>query len=112
MIPDAYGCLKLKRVTDKQGVRFIPVVYTSRAMEWLNLRRAFNQVLSHFELSEHLSLDFIALSWSYHKNLSTKFYQPSKVFKQFSFVDLLDDSAAYICMSALRLKPFLDPLTA
>ena len=80
-------------------------------MEWLNLRKAFIQVLSHFELSEQLLLDFIVLSWTYCKNLSTELYQPSKVFKQFSFVELLDNSNACVCMSASRLKPFLDPLT-
>ena len=111
VIPDAYGRLQLKRVSDKQGVRFVRVLYTSRAMEWLNLRNAFIQVLSHFELSEQLSLDFIALSWTYRKNLSIELYQPSKVFKHFVFAELLDESLTCVCMSASRLKPFLDPLT-
>ena len=107
--PDAFGRLKLSRISDKGGVRFVHVLYTSRAMEWLNLRKAFHQVLLHFALTEHVSLDSVAISWSYRKNLSKTLYQPSKVFKHFSFADL---SASCVCMFALRLKPFLDPLIA
>lgn len=81
-------------------------------MEWLNIRQLFTEVLAHFDLIDLVSLDHIAFSWTYDCNLASKVYKPSMVFKQFSFVHLLDDSAKCLCSSAQRFHAFLDPLTA
>jgi hypothetical protein len=81
-------------------------------MDWLNLRQTFNEVLSHFELLDKVSLELIAFSWSYDRNLTTKFYRPSAVFKNFSFINLLDENSNCVCSTAYRLLPFLDPTTA
>jgi hypothetical protein len=106
-----YGRIILQRTNDLQGVRFIVVHYCSRALEWLNLRQCFTKVFSHFNLSEHISLEKIAFSWTYDKNLASRIYKPSNVFRHFSFIDLLDESSICVCLSVKRFRPFLDPLT-
>jgi hypothetical protein len=80
-------------------------------MEWLNLRQLFTEVLEHFGLSASISLDCIAFSWTYDTNIAAKLYKPSAVFKNFSFVNLFDENSKCMCLSASRLRPFLDPLT-
>lgn len=57
-------------------------------------------------------LDHIAFAWSYDKNLASKLYRPSVVFKNFAFKDLLDEKASCVCASVVRFHAFLDPATA
>lgn len=90
----------------------MPVFYCSRAIEWIHLRQIIREVLSHFGLSEQVDLDSVAFSWSYDRNLATKIYKPSEVFKKFSFILLLDPEALCACHTAKRFQSFLDPLTA
>jgi hypothetical protein len=39
------------------------------------------------------------------------FYKPARVFKNFSFVHLLDEPQPYACNTTIRLRRFCDPLT-
>lgn len=57
------------------------------------------------------ALSEIIFAWSYLANLSTAVYQPSKVFKKFTFLKFLQEGNECICTKAMRLKNFLDPLT-
>lgn len=108
---DNYGRKKLGRNKDPQKLRYVHVFYSSRALEWLNIRQVLLAMLVHFGLSELVSLELIAFSWSYDKNLATRFYKPSVVFKQFSFVNLFDNTNTCICHSAKRVSRFLDQNT-
>ena len=56
-------------------------------------------------------LDNITFAWSYHESLLAALYKPAMVFKQISFVDLLDESLQCACNHAQRLKGFCDPQT-
>lgn len=53
----------------------------------------------------------IVFTWRYFDSISTVLYKPASIFKQFSFIHLLDVNATCLCNSAKRLKKFLDPLT-
>jgi hypothetical protein len=80
-------------------------------MEWLHVRQLFNEVLSHFSLNDQISIEHIAFCWFYDKNLSSRCYKPSEVFKNFSFVHLFDINTSCVCLSAKSAYHFLDPLT-
>lgn len=43
--------------------------------------------------------------------MTTEFYKPAFVFKNFSFVHLFDETNSCVCTSAKRLRRFLDPKT-
>lgn len=109
---DNYGRKKLGKTKDSLKLRYVRVFYCSRALEWLNIRAILLEMLAYFGLSEQISLDNIAFSWTYEQNLSYRFYKPSDVFEKFSFVNLLDAQISCICQSAKRLKPFLDSGTS
>jgi hypothetical protein len=111
IIKDRYGRTKLQRVREKEGLRYLHIFYSSRALEWLNIRKILREVLDHFGLSEQVSLEYIAISWTYDSNLAAKCYKPSIVFKHFSFINLLHQESTCACHTAARLQPFLDPLT-
>lgn len=93
-------------------MRYVHVFYSSRALEWLNIRQILLEMLLHFGLTEMVSLEQIAFSWSYDQNLSSRFYKPSAVFKHFSFVNLFDISTSCVCHLAKRVAQFLDVKTA
>lgn len=81
LINDAYGQRQLLRVSQKKGIKYLPIFYCSRAMEWINLQNIFREVLSYYGLLDQVDLESIAFSWSYDRNLATRFYKPSDVFK-------------------------------
>lgn len=81
-------------------------------MEWLNLRQSFKEVLSYYNILDQVDVDAIAFSWSYDRNLATRFYKPSDVFKRFSFIHLLDLDEVCVCNTAKRFQHVRDPLTA
>ena len=112
IVSDNYGRYKIKRINKRKSVGFIKLHYCSRALEWLNLRKIFQQILTFFHFSHLCSIvDDITFAWSYTDNLATVFYKPVVVFKSFSFTDLLDEKMYCACRSTARLKRFLDPLT-
>jgi hypothetical protein len=86
--------------------------YGSRALEWVNVRKLFQELLVLFHFA-HLCpvVDDITIAWSYGDNLSSVVYRPSLVFKTFSFVDLLNKDQQCACRSARRLLNFCDPST-
>lgn len=84
--------------------------YSIAVVQWNG--SIFREVFSHYGLSEQINMDDIAFSWSYDRNLSTYFYRPSNVFKQFSFIHLLESNDSCLCNSAKRFQNFLDPLIA
>lgn len=109
---DKHGRNKIERVNSRKHSGFIKLFYGSRALEWLNLRKLFKELLMFFHFSHLCStVDEVTFAWSYSDNLSTVFYNPSAVFKTFSFADLLDKDQHCLCVTANRLKAFCDPLT-
>jgi hypothetical protein len=112
LITDKYGRHKIHRTNKRSTLGFIKLRYASRALEWLNICKLFQDLLSFFHFSHLCSIvDDITFAWSYTDNLSTVFYKPSAIFKKFSFIDLLDQDNLCMCSSAKRLKSFCDPLT-
>ena len=112
IISDSYRRYKIKRTNKRKSTGYIRILYCSRALEWLNLRKIFQQILALFHFSHLCPLvDDITFAWSYTDNLATVFYKPAVVFKMFSFTDLLDEKSSCACSSAARLKRFCDPLT-
>lgn len=108
---DTYGRTILQRVQKQHGIKYLSIPYCSRAMEWLDLRRTFKEVLSHFGILDQIDLDSLAFAWSYDRSIATRVYKPSQVFKHFSFVHLLDKHEKCMCNSFKRFESFLDPLT-
>jgi hypothetical protein len=53
----------------------------------------------------------IMFAWRYLDNLSTVFYKPALVFKQFSHTNLQDQFQLCLCRRAKRFSRFLDPKT-
>lgn len=100
---DAYGRRKLHRTKQAQGLRYIPIFYCSCALEWINLQQIFSELLSHFGVLEQVALDNISFSWIYDRNIASKVYKPSDVFKYFSFINLLDENATCIYLTDLDL---------
>ena len=56
-------------------------------------------------------IDDLTIAWSYGATLASVLYRPSQVFKQFSFIQLLDDSLPCACSSTSRFAKFKDQLT-
>ena len=107
-----YGRYKIHRTSKRRTTGFIKLCYVSRALEWLNIRKLFQDLLIFFQFSHLCSIvDGITFAWSYTDNLSTVFYKPASVFKKFSFVDLLNEDNSCACSTAARLRKFCDPLT-
>lgn len=101
-----------KEGTSHRKTGFIVITYQCRALEWLNIRKLFEEMLQHFhfEVLIHEIHDLV-ISWRYHEPLSSYLYKPATVFKQFSFLHLFDVNEACVCQKAKRLRPFLDPDT-
>lgn len=86
--------------------------YCNRALEWLNFRQIFHDLLVHFHFDQLCPiLEDVVFAWSYIRNISTILYKPASVFKHFSFVHLFDDSIHCACTTATRFHKFIDPLT-
>jgi hypothetical protein len=101
------------RNSNKSHSGFIKMFYSSRALEWINLRKLFLDLLVFFQFS-HLcsSVEDLTFVWSYDHTIASVLYRPAAVFKQFSFVHLLHENEQCACMSTSRLRNFCDPLTA
>ena len=56
-------------------------------------------------------IDDVLIAWRYHHNLISTLYQPARVFKRFSILELLDAQHECACASSKRLAKFLDPQT-
>jgi hypothetical protein len=111
-VTDNYGRYKISRSNKRHSTGFIKISYASRALEWLNIRKLFQELLIFFHFSHLCSfVDDITFAWSYTDNLSTVFYKPASVFKKFSFIELLSEDNSCACSLATRLRRFCDPLT-
>ena len=112
LITDSYGRQKLRRSKSRSSSGFIKLLYCSRALEWLNLRKLFHELLVFVQFS-HISVvvDNLTFAWSYIPNLASELYRPSEVFKKFSFANLLDENSQCACRNLQRFRPFGDPLT-
>jgi hypothetical protein len=101
MTTNNYGRKKIIQSDTKRLTGFIRMFYGSRALEWINIRKVFQELLVLFQFA-HLCLvvDDITIAWSYGDNLSSVFYRPSVVFKLFLLVDLLDEGQQ--CMVVTR----------
>ena len=112
LVIDTYGRQKFLRSKSRNSSGFIKLLYCSRALEWLNLRKLLHELLVFVQFS-HISVvvDNLTFAWSYIPNLASELYRPSEVFKKFSFANLLDENCQCACLSYKRLRPFCDPLT-
>lgn len=90
---------------------FIYLTYTSRAFEWLPIRRIFTDCLTAIHREDIIpELDCICFGWRYLPPISSICYHPAFVFCQFSVKDLSSDCTTCACTNN-RFRPFLDPLT-
>jgi len=112
LVTNNYGRLKVKRTSNSKKAGYIKLKYCDRALEWINLRKIFQDLMISFQY-DHLCpiIEDIVFAWSYVENLATVLYKPSAVFKQFSFIQLLDEANSCACLSTKRFFKFLDPLT-
>jgi hypothetical protein len=109
---DSYGRKVMQRVNNRPRTGFIRIHYSSRALEWINIRKLFQDLLIFFQFSHLCSLvENITFAWSYDQTLASVLYKPAAVFKQFSFVHLLHMDQTCACTTTARLRNFCDPLT-
>jgi hypothetical protein len=109
---DCYGRKFMQCIDKRERSGFISIPYSSRALEWINVHRLFQELLIFFQFSHMCSLvENITFSWSYDRNLASVLYKPAAVFKQFSFVHLLHEDDTCACSSTTMLRSFCDPLT-
>jgi hypothetical protein len=102
----------MQRNSRQRQLGFIKMFYVNRALEWINIRKLFHDILIFFNFSQLcLFLEDITFCYSYDNTLSTVFYKPADVFKKFSFIHLFDDCISCACMTTTRLRKFCDPLT-
>ena len=95
---------------DRTGI--IHVSYCSRALEWVNMKKMFSDVLNHFSIPHFIpALLNIMFAWSFLPNVSKFCYKPALVFKDFSVDSLMNGSCNCICASSKRLGQFVDPET-
>jgi hypothetical protein len=92
---------------------FIKMFYSSRALEWINLRKLFLDLLVFFQFSHLCSIvEDLTFVWSYDHTIASVLYRTAAIFKQLSFVHLMHETEQCACTSTSRLKNFCDPLTA
>jgi hypothetical protein len=110
---DAYGRKTICRNNQQKCLGFIKLFYHNRALEWMNIRRIFQDLLIQFHFFQLCPLlEDIIFCWSYAKTLASVFYKPTTIFKKFSFVHLLDETALCACTTTSKLLRFCNPLTA
>ena len=91
---------------------FIILTYQCRALEWLNLRQLYAECLEMFGEGQSVPLiQNVMFAWKYLNSLSKVVYKPALVFRDFSFLHLLDETKTCLCLSAKRLHRFLDSKT-
>jgi hypothetical protein len=102
----------MQRIDNRTCTGYIKIHYSSRALEWINVRKLFQDLLIFFQFSHLCSfVENITFAWSYDHNLTSVLYKPAAVFKQFSFFHLLHENETCACTSTARLRSFCDPLT-
>lgn len=101
-----------KNSNQQSPIGYIIVTYECRALEWLNFRRLFEEMLLAFNFGALKDeIQKVVFAWRYHKSISAVLYKPAVVFKKFSFVHLLDANETCMCLSAKRFQRYLDPRT-
>jgi hypothetical protein len=90
----------------------IHVKYCSRALEWVNMKKLFSEVFTHFSIP-HVILILLKLmfAWSFFPNVSRYCYKLATVFKEFDVSMLINGSYTCICNKAKRFHDFIDPET-
>ena len=91
IVTDSLGQKILFKNNAKKPVGYVILLYPSRAMEWIHLRKMYASCLAQFGCEQLSSMiDDVLIAWRYHHNLTSILYQPARVFKRFSFLELLD----------------------
>ena len=79
---DSYGQKCMQHMKNHERSGFINIHYSSRALEWINVRRLFQELLIFFQFSHMCSLvENIIFAWSYDRNLASVLYKPAAIFK-------------------------------
>lgn len=109
---DNYGRKYLQRTDKRAHAGFINIKYSSRALEWINICKLFQDLIIFFQFSQLCAIvEDITFAWSYDRSLASVLYKPAAVFKQFSFIHLLHEDDTCACSSFARFRSFCDPLT-
>ena len=97
---------------DKKPAGYIVLTYPCRALEWIHIRKTYAACLVEFGFEQLCPvLNEILFAWRYHANMARRFYRPALVFKQFSFLQLLDENQQCMCGKSKRFARFLDSKT-
>lgn len=106
-----HGRHTVQRSATHASRHFIHLTYTSRAFEWLPLRKIFRECLSTLHPDgDTPDIDSICFGWRYLPPVASVCYYPFQVFCQFSIDQLIFDSTTCICHNK-RFIPFHDALT-
>jgi hypothetical protein len=77
---DCYGRKFMQCIDKRERSGFISIHYSSRALEWINVCRLFQELLIFFQFSHMYSLvENITFAWSYDSNLASVLYKPAVV---------------------------------
>jgi hypothetical protein len=96
----------------EKPIGYIVLTYECRALEWLNFRRLFEEMLSTFNFETLKDeIQKVVFAWRYHPSISAVLYKPAIVFKKFSFLHLLDANEHCMCLLAKRFRNYLDHRT-
>jgi hypothetical protein len=95
---DASGRKTIQRINKRDKLGFISIFYCNRALEWLNIRRLFQDTMVHFKFS-HLCplIDQITIAWSYADTIASVLYKPAAVFKK-NFFHTSPTGRCEVCM--------------
>lgn len=75
------------------------------------MKLLFQDMVIRFGFSQFVPMiQELLFAWRYLDSISSLFYKPTSVFKNFEFADVLNDANMCVCNSAKRLRKFLDPL--
>jgi hypothetical protein len=84
LVTNNYGGYKIHRTNKCNTLSFIKLQYASRAFEWLNILKLFQEFFIFFQFFHLYSfVDDNTFAWSYTNDLSMVFYKLSAVFKNF-----------------------------
>ena len=96
-----------KKKSDHTGI--IHVFYSSRALEWINMKKLFSEIFMLLSIPQYVPALFnIMFAWCYHPNMSVFCYKPGMVFKDFDISELMEKEVKCICHSSNRLRKFID----
>ena len=71
--------------------------------------KIFFEIFMFFSIPQVIpALLNIMFAWSYHPNISTHCYKPSKVFREFEFPNCITLEDTCICHSLRRFSKFID----